>query len=247
MGRHRATAGGSVSSSHAGEMRTPEDQLTVSPNTGWQPHARRWYRERRAARVNTNPLGRQERIVSKRSPFLAIAVLLAGCGLVSRDEVARVGSPDGHVDAVLVETDGGATTSFGYEIHVVEKGKSYGEAVATLYGALRNDHTYGANLRWRTDSELMVEYQQARAAALEKSSVRAAGRDIHIVLRPGVSDSKARLAECSMTMSADGDRRNSGRGLTPSMEPTPRGAAHRQPVTPNTGLRVSADTSCLTI
>lgn len=136
-------------------------------------------------------LARQERILTKRDPFLAIAVLLAACGLVSRDEVARVGSPDGRVDAVLVETNGGATTSFGYEIHVVEKGKSYREAVATLYGALRNDNAYGANLRWRTDSELMVEYQQARAEALEKSTVRVAGRDIRIVHRPGVSDSNA--------------------------------------------------------
>ena len=129
--------------------------------------------------------------MKKRDPFLATVVLLAACGLVSRDEVARVGSPDGRVDAVLVETNGGATTSFGYEIHIVEKGKSYGEAVATLYGALRNDNAYGANLRWRTDSELMVEYQQARAEALEKSTVRVAGRIIRISLRPGVSDSNA--------------------------------------------------------
>ncbi len=30
-----------------------------------------------------------------------------------RDEVARVASPSGKVDAVVVETNGGATTSFG--------------------------------------------------------------------------------------------------------------------------------------
>ena len=47
--------------------------------------------------------------------FLPIVLaLLAGCGLVSRDEVARVASPYGGVEAVLIETNGGATTSFGY-------------------------------------------------------------------------------------------------------------------------------------
>ena len=122
---------------------------------------------------------------------IPIAILLTSCGLVSRDEVARVSSPDGRVDAVLVETNGGATTSFGYEIHIVEKGKSYGQAATTLYGALRNENAYGANLRWLTDSDLMVEYQRARAQVIEKTFVRVVGRDIRIVLRPGVSDSNA--------------------------------------------------------
>jgi hypothetical protein len=44
--------------------------------------------------------------------FLPIAfALLASCGLVSRDEVARVASPDGRVEAVLIETNGG-----GYDV-----------------------------------------------------------------------------------------------------------------------------------
>jgi hypothetical protein len=57
---------------------------------------------------------------NRKLSFLPIALaLLAGCSLVSRDEVARVASPDGRVEAVLIETNGGATTSFGYEVHVV--------------------------------------------------------------------------------------------------------------------------------
>jgi hypothetical protein len=51
---------------------------------------------------------------------------------------ARVASPDGRVEAVLVETSGGATTSFGYEVHVVEKGRPAGDRVAWVYGAGRN-------------------------------------------------------------------------------------------------------------
>jgi hypothetical protein len=34
------------------------------------------------------------------------------------DEVARATNPSGKVDAVLVERNGGATTSFGYNIYV---------------------------------------------------------------------------------------------------------------------------------
>jgi len=138
---------------------------------------------------------------------IPIAIVLTACGFVSRDEVARVGSPDGRLDAVLVETNGGATTSFGYEIHVVEKGKSYGEAVATLYGAFRNENAYGANLRWLTESDLLVEYQRASAQAIAKSDVRVAGRDIHILLRPGVSD---------LSAPAGGMLYNLGRGQRPS-------------------------------
>ena len=51
-----------------------------------------------------------------------LVLLLAACGVVSRDEVAVVASPDRPLEAVLIETNGGATTSFGYEIWVREKG-----------------------------------------------------------------------------------------------------------------------------
>ena len=69
-----------------------------------------------------------------------VLALLAGCGLASRDEVARVGSPDGRVEAVLIETNGGATTSFVYEVHVVPKGWPASNEVAWLYGAGRSEH-----------------------------------------------------------------------------------------------------------
>jgi hypothetical protein len=54
-------------------------------------------------------------IVSTISMMLLMAYfifLLAG--EPSKDEVARNTSPTGKVDAVLLETNGGATTSFGY-------------------------------------------------------------------------------------------------------------------------------------
>ena len=104
--------------------------------------------------------------------FLPIALaLLAGCGLVSRDEVAQVASPDGRVEAVLIETNGGATTSFGYEVHVVPKGRPASDQVAGLYGAGRNENAYGANLKWADDHELVIEYLAAREQQLERASV----------------------------------------------------------------------------
>ena len=47
-----------------------------------------------------------------------LSLLLSACGIASEDEVARVTSPDGRVEAVLIETNGGATTSFGYKVLV---------------------------------------------------------------------------------------------------------------------------------
>jgi hypothetical protein len=56
-------------------------------------------------------------------------MFVVGCGLVSRDEVARVISPDGRLEAILIETNGGATTAFGYEIWLREKDRESRERV----------------------------------------------------------------------------------------------------------------------
>jgi hypothetical protein len=111
---------------------------------------------------------------------LLITLVVAGCGSVSRDEVA-----------VLVETNGGATTSFGYEVRVLGKGGDRGDEVAWLYGAARSNNASGANVRWASDTELLVEYLQAREERLEKNIVHVGGRDVRIVLRNGVTDSAA--------------------------------------------------------
>jgi hypothetical protein len=120
-----------------------------------------------------------------------LALLLTACGLVSRDEVAVVASPDGHLEAVLIETNGGATTSVGYEIWLREKGDESGNQVARLYGAVRNDAAYGANLRWTENGTLSVEYQEARAETLDRPRVQIGGREVRIVLKPHVSDPDA--------------------------------------------------------
>jgi hypothetical protein len=115
--------------------------------------------------------------------------LFAACS--SRDEVARVASPDGRVEAVLIERNSGATTSFWYEILLVDSSNMRREQVASLYGATRSDVAYGVNLIWANDRELVLEYEDARSQSLEKRTVRIAGRDIRTLLRPGVSDAAA--------------------------------------------------------
>ena len=118
--------------------------------------------------------------------FVLFVALLPG---PSEDEVARVASPDGKLEAVLVETNGGATTSFGYEVHVVERaGKPDGSPAASLYGAVRSGSAYGANLRWERSDLLAVEFLNAKSSNLEVPSVSLGGRIVSIAMRPGVAD-----------------------------------------------------------
>ena len=119
-----------------------------------------------------------------------VLVTLAACVTEARDEVARVSSPSRRVEAVLIQTNGGATTSFGYEVHVVEPGRkaSRGREVAYLYGATRSATASGANLKWLSANELIVEYESARITRLQQPSVDIAGQRIRVLLRPGFAD-----------------------------------------------------------
>jgi hypothetical protein len=143
-------------------------------------------------------------------PVLAsmLALLLAACGLVSRDEVAVVTSPDGRLEAVLIETNGGTTTSFGYEIWVREKGHAPGNQVARLYGAARNDAASGANLRWTDDGALSVEYQEARTETLDRPMVQIGGREVRVALRPDVSDPNAPAGGMLLNLEREKQRRS---------------------------------------
>ncbi len=114
--------------------------------------------------------------------------LLRSC--VSNVEVARVPSPDGAVEAVLIERNGGATTSFGYTVRLEEPGWfGASEEVASLYGAHRSPCAYGVNLHWAALGRLLIEYQDARYP--EAHTAQIAGRSIEVELKPGVLDPRA--------------------------------------------------------
>ncbi len=111
----------------------------------------------------------------------------------SFDEVARVTNPTGKFDAVLVETNGGATTSFGYEVFVVTKGGRVkrGAEAAFLYAAARNGHAYGVNLKWDGSHSLVIEYLEAQSANLKLQKVIIRNEEVLLSLRSGITDSNA--------------------------------------------------------
>jgi hypothetical protein len=124
---------------------------------------------------------------------LTAVAVLTGCGVLwSRDEVKRVPSPDGAYEAYLIETNGGATTSFGYEVGVREAGGvvNRSAAGASLYGAVRNGCAYGVTLRWTGPRALSIEYVEAQSASFA-SEVHLGGTAIAIVEAKGVADESA--------------------------------------------------------
>lgn len=100
------------------------------------------------------------------------------------------------MDAILVETNGGATTSFGYYVFVVPSGVKLKERddkyiVAKMYGATRNRNAYGANLNWSIKERLRIEYLSAHSAEVLDSSINYAGFDVAVELVAGVEDTAA--------------------------------------------------------
>jgi hypothetical protein len=131
--------------------------------------------------------------------ILIIVFILAGILFVffafdsSHDEVFRVASPNAKLEAVLYESNGGATTSFGYEVYIVEKNISIknSEPVANLYGAVRNKSAYGVNLVWKGSNTLIVEYLNAKNANLISNKINISSGIVEIELKSGVNDAKA--------------------------------------------------------
>lgn len=122
-----------------------------------------------------------------------VAIPSALFSFFSQDEVARVTSPTAALDAVLIETNGGATTSFGYRVIVTRPGWHWrtGTEVASLYGAVRSESAYGANLVWQGVDALSVQYVRARHENLSLPSVSIAGQDVATTLLSGIEDPTA--------------------------------------------------------
>ena len=127
---------------------------------------------------------------------LVASLMLTGCfdlaGSPSREEVAWANSPDGLSHAILLETNGGATTSFGYEVELHPAPHQGEEPVPAgkVYGATRSGCAFGVNLRWVSPTELALEFAQADNIAVPET-VKVGGRSITITARSGVSDANA--------------------------------------------------------
>ena len=119
-------------------------------------------------------------------------MLVTGCKrTVSHDEVARVWSPNGEVAATLFEENGGATTSFGYEVELGSKNGSERKLVAQVYGAQRNEEAYGANLRWVDNNILVIECLKTKTPSTINSPVNFDNQKVEVILRTGIEDKEA--------------------------------------------------------
>lgn len=125
-------------------------------------------------------------------PCMTLGLLLIMCGgCGSRDEVMRVTSPDGRIDAIVIETNCGAPCDFGYEVRLGPKDVPVGEEVAFLYGATRSEYAAGVNLRWSSANNLAIEYLRAKRVTVKKHTVRVADQNVQVSLQEGLTDAKA--------------------------------------------------------
>lgn len=123
-------------------------------------------------------------------------LLLAGCGNplggASREEVAWAGSPDGRTYAILSETNGGATASFGYivELHAAPHDGSVPVNAGELYGAVRSECAYGVDLHWLNPSTLALQFTSAKQVNVP-AFVTVDSRRIQIVPQAGRTNNAA--------------------------------------------------------
>ncbi len=92
--------------------------------------------------------------------FLLLIVMMemTGCDPVAREEMARLSSPDFRVDAILIRANAGATTSFVFEVYIVQTGD-----VPTEDDLLfRGDKMEGLKLRWVQSKLLTIQYEQGQ-------------------------------------------------------------------------------------
>jgi hypothetical protein len=137
---------------------------------------------------------------------MVMLVFLCGLGLaawsllrqladygVGREVVSVVPSPSDKADAVVVETNGGATTSYGYEVHIVPHGATpdRGQEAAYLYGAIGKENRYGVKVRWDGPSRVVVEYLAAKTASVSRPSTVVGGERVAVVLEAGASQRKS--------------------------------------------------------
>ncbi|MBF0172935.1 MAG: hypothetical protein HQL83_05755 [Magnetococcales bacterium] len=90
---------------------------------------------------------------------LAFSLLTGGCGdLVHWEEVFRVRSPDGVVEAVLVASDAGATTAVGHQLYLVPAGGQPEEKWKQM-NAYRASNI---RVKWRDNDYLEVYYDTGK-------------------------------------------------------------------------------------
>jgi hypothetical protein len=120
---------------------------------------------------------------------VSLCILLTMCQ--SNVEVMESLSPDGALKARVFETNGGATTDFGYTVSLDRASfPHWDRSVAGFDGAQRSNCAYGVNIKWLDNDTLVISYLDARAVDVD-SSARLFGRTVRILSKAGINDPKA--------------------------------------------------------
>lgn len=116
-----------------------------------------------------------------RGLVIPLGLALAGCSPI-KEEVERVPSPDGAVDAVVIRVNAGATVSFYYDVYLVPAGSRVaGREVADFYGLYSTDGwAEGVRPVWVEEGALQLVFEKARQGNLRQRSVEVAGRRIQL-------------------------------------------------------------------
>lgn len=95
--------------------------------------------------------------------------------------------------AVVYELNGGATTSFAYEVEIEDTGFwFFGRKVAHTYGAIRNNKgAYGVVPRWVSDEELHIQYFSSRHDEVFSPYTRLFGSPVRVEIRLNINDTAA--------------------------------------------------------
>jgi len=98
--------------------------------------------------------------------FLFFSFYIFGCNAIPFSEVSsteyyRVKSPDGKVDAVLMESNGGATTSFSYNLFFLPTGASSKE-LSLDRSRLIADKVENLRITWIENKILQIDCKSAR-------------------------------------------------------------------------------------
>jgi hypothetical protein len=122
--------------------------------------------------------------------MVSVCSLIISCGIVSFDEVSRVTSPNGKFDAIIVESNGGATTSFGYDIYIVKYGRKFKDSkrLLNIYGAVQNDNAYGVSITWQGSSTVILGYLKAKSIQKFSESTVIDGQTIELIVQSGVNN-----------------------------------------------------------
>ncbi len=124
-----------------------------------------------------------------------LLVVLAACAPeVERVEVVRAPSPDGAVDAVVVQSSAGSGSPFGYTLGLAAPGCAVsGEPALRVVGATRSASAAGVAVTWVAPRTVRVSWLDARFRDPDVDSlvVPTTGGPVTVVSSGGVGDAAA--------------------------------------------------------